>query len=66
MSTVTSSPSLILVGVLQIAKNVILSGVKSVTLQDTRSVSYTDLAAQFYLTEADIGKNRAQVCGHSI
>jgi len=45
----------------EVAKNVILSGVKSVTLQDTRNVTWMDLGAQFYLSEADLGSNRAKV-----
>lgn len=44
----------------EIAKNVILTGVKSVSLYDESTVSYNDLSAQFYLSEADVGKNRAQ------
>ncbi|RLN96567.1 hypothetical protein BBJ28_00025867, partial [Nothophytophthora sp. Chile5] len=43
----------------EIAKNVILAGVKSVTLHDDTPASALDLASQFYLTEADIGKPRA-------
>ncbi|XP_022652731.1 ubiquitin-like modifier-activating enzyme 1 isoform X2 [Varroa destructor] len=46
----------------EIAKNVVLGGVKSVTLHDTKSVSITDLSAQYFLTKEDIGKNRAQAC----
>lgn len=45
----------------EVAKNIILGGVKSVTLHDTALCSYADLATQFYLTEADIGRNRAEV-----
>ncbi|OWZ23711.1 hypothetical protein PHMEG_0001347 [Phytophthora megakarya] len=45
----------------EIAKNVILAGVKSVTLHDDAPVSALDLASQFYLTEADIGQSRAAV-----
>lgn len=45
----------------EVAKNVILGGVKSVTLQDTASVTMSDLAAQFYLSESEIGSNRAKV-----
>ncbi|KAF1776352.1 Ubiquitin-activating enzyme E1, Cys active site [Phytophthora cactorum] len=45
----------------EIAKNVILAGVKSVTLHDDTPASTLDLASQFYLTEADIGKLRAAV-----
>ena len=46
----------------EIAKNVILGGVKSVTLHDTANCSISDLSSQFYLTESDIGKNRAESC----
>lgn len=45
---------------LEIAKNVILGGVKSITLHDTATCELHDLSSQFYLTEADIGKNRAE------
>lgn len=44
------------------AKNVILAGVKSVTLHDTEDVTIQDLSAQFYLSKADMGKNRAEAC----
>ncbi|XP_043282314.1 ubiquitin-like modifier-activating enzyme 1 [Venturia canescens] len=46
----------------EIAKNVILGGVKSVTLHDNRVAKISDLGTQFYLGEADIGKNRAAAC----
>ncbi|XP_047102553.1 ubiquitin-like modifier-activating enzyme 1 [Schistocerca piceifrons] len=46
----------------EIAKNVILGGVKSVTLHDTVACEIADLNSQFYLTEEDIGKNRAEAC----
>ncbi|VVC39184.1 Ubiquitin-activating enzyme, catalytic cysteine domain,THIF-type NAD/FAD binding fold,Ubiquitin-activating [Cinara cedri] len=45
----------------EIAKNVILGGVKSVTLHDSVVCTYRDLSSQFYLSEEDIGKNRALV-----
>jgi len=45
----------------EIAKNVILGGVKSVCVQDTQNATYMDLASQYYLSEKDIGKNRAEV-----
>ncbi|KAF2880951.1 hypothetical protein ILUMI_25232 [Ignelater luminosus] len=44
----------------EIAKNVILGGVKSVTLHDETVCSIGDLSSQFYLSEDDIGKNRAE------
>ncbi|EPB65251.1 ThiF family protein, partial [Ancylostoma ceylanicum] len=43
----------------EIAKNLILGGVRSVTLHDTKNARWIDLSAQYYLTEEDIGKNRA-------
>jgi ubiquitin-activating enzyme E1 len=45
----------------EVAKNVILAGVKSVTLYDNQSCSWDDLSSQFYLSESDIGQNRATV-----
>eukprot|EP00092_Neocalanus_flemingeri_P104756 GFUD01134217.1.p1 GENE.GFUD01134217.1~~GFUD01134217.1.p1 ORF type:complete len:1086 (+),score=319.82 GFUD01134217.1:272-3529(+) len=44
---------------IEVAKNVILSGVKSVTLHDTETVTMADLGAQFFLRESDVGTNRA-------
>ena len=38
----------------EIAKNVILGGVKSVALHDQGVAEYMDLSSQFYLTEADV------------
>jgi len=46
----------------EIAKNVILAGVKSITLHDDEPASLLDLSAQFYLSEADVGKPRASAC----
>ncbi|XP_041836926.1 ubiquitin-like modifier-activating enzyme 1 [Melanotaenia boesemani] len=43
----------------EIAKNVILSGVKSVTVQDEGQTAWTDLSSQFYLQESHLGQNRA-------
>lgn len=45
----------------EIAKNVILAGVKSVTLHDKALCSIKDLSSQFYLNESSIGLNRAEV-----
>ena len=44
------------------AKNVILAGLKSITLHDRTQVALRDLGSQFYLSEADIGLNRAEAC----
>jgi len=46
----------------EIAKNVILGGVKSVTIHDAGKVEIGDLSSQFYLSEGDVGKNRAESC----
>lgn len=45
----------------EIAKNVILGGVKSVALHDQGVAEWKDLSSQFYLREEDLGKNRAEV-----
>lgn len=49
----------------EIAKNVILAGVKSVTLHDQQKSSLKDLSSQFFLSESTIGQNRAEAsCAH--
>ena len=46
---------------MQTCKNLVLAGI-NVTVQDTALVTHADLASQFFLTEADVGKNvRAHV-----
>ncbi|XP_066144924.1 ubiquitin-like modifier-activating enzyme 1 [Euwallacea fornicatus] len=44
----------------EIAKNVILGGVQSVTLHDHKVATMTDLSSNFFLSEEAIGKNRAE------
>lgn len=44
----------------------ILAGVKSVTLHDSDLVAIRDLGSQFYLTESDVGKPRAEACRHRL
>jgi len=44
----------------EIAKNIVLSGVNKFTIHDKAKTSYRDLSGQFFLNEEDIGKNRAQ------
>ncbi|KAH0462311.1 hypothetical protein IEQ34_009886 [Dendrobium chrysotoxum] len=46
----------------EIAKNLVLAGVKSITLHDEGKVELWDLSSNFYLSEDDIGKNRAMAC----
>jgi len=45
----------------EVAKNVILANVNTVTLHDTKNATIADLGSHFYLTEADVGSNRAVV-----
>ncbi|CAD6195430.1 unnamed protein product [Caenorhabditis auriculariae] len=46
----------------EIAKNLILGGVRNVTLHDTRAAEWHDLSAQYYLTKENLGENRAAAC----
>nr|XP_043607335.1 ubiquitin-activating enzyme E1 1-like isoform X2 [Erigeron canadensis] len=50
----------------EIAKNLILAGVKSVTLHDEESVELWDLSSNFTLSEDDVGKNRAAASLHKL
>ncbi|KAJ7959864.1 putative Ubiquitin-activating enzyme E1 [Quillaja saponaria] len=43
----------------EIAKNLVLAGVKSVTLHDEGAVELWDLSGNFVFSENDVGKNRA-------
>lgn len=45
----------------EIAKNIALAGVKSVTIFDPEIVSLRDLSSQFFLRIEDVGKSRAEV-----
>lgn len=44
----------------EIIKNIILSGVKSVTLNDHKNVSETDFCSQFLTPRDSVGTNRAE------
>ncbi|XP_039567135.1 ubiquitin-like modifier-activating enzyme 1 [Passer montanus] len=44
----------------EVAKNLVLGGVKSVTLHDPHPAAWADLASQFYLREEDVGRSRAE------
>eukprot|EP00039_Didymoeca_costata_P007978 m.106253 g.106253 ORF g.106253 m.106253 type:complete len:1031 (+) comp13900_c0_seq4:341-3433(+) len=44
---------------IEIAKNMVLAGVKSVTVHDVKSTTPDDLGTQFFLEEKDIGMCRA-------
>ncbi|KAF8351145.1 ubiquitin activating enzyme [Amanita rubescens] len=58
-----AASNVLIVGMLglgvEIAKNVVLAGVKSVTIYDPELVSVQDLSSQFFLRKEDIGKPRA-------
>lgn len=41
----------------EIAKNLVLAGVGSLTVQDNQLVDEDDLGAQFFISEEDVGKN---------
>jgi len=45
----------------EIAKNIALAGVKSLTLYDPKPTEIKDLSSQFFLREEDVGKPRDQV-----
>lgn len=44
----------------EIAKNLVLAGIGSITLADHEVVTEEDLGAQFFISDADVGKNRAE------
>ncbi|KAK0242946.1 ubiquitin activating enzyme [Armillaria nabsnona] len=59
-----AASNVLIVGVqglgVEIAKDVVLAGVKSVTIYDPEPVTIQDLSSQFFLREEDIGKSRAE------
>jgi len=61
-----SQSNILLVGLtglgVEVAKNLILTGVASVFLYDNSLVQLSDLSTQFYLREEDIGKKRSVSC----
>ncbi|KAH3762914.1 ubiquitin activating enzyme E1 [Pelomyxa schiedti] len=50
----------------EIAKNVALAGVRSITLHDTVLTSLHDLSTQFFLSEKTLGQNRAAASVHQL
>ncbi|KAL7031490.1 hypothetical protein ACKWTF_007036 [Chironomus riparius] len=50
----------------EIAKSIILGGVKSVTLHDTKICTVKDLGTQFYLNKCCLGRNRAESCAEKL
>eukprot|EP00106_Octopus_bimaculoides_P021056 XP_014788498.1 PREDICTED: ubiquitin-like modifier-activating enzyme 6 [Octopus bimaculoides] len=49
---------------IEIAKNIVLAGIKSLTIHDDKVATVTDLGTQFFLDENDVnsGLNRAEAC----
>lgn len=60
-----SNSNVLIVGLkglgVEIAKNVCLAGVKSITVYDPSPVKIEDLSSQFFLTEENVGQTRADV-----
>jgi len=50
----------------EIAKNIILGGAKSVIIHDCGQVDYADLSSQYYFSASDIGQNRAEVANRML
>ncbi|KAH7386848.1 hypothetical protein DE146DRAFT_184446 [Phaeosphaeria sp. MPI-PUGE-AT-0046c] len=50
----------------EIAKNLVLAGIGSITLADHEVVKEEDLGAQFFVSEADVGKNRAEAAAPQV
>ena len=45
----------------EVAKNIVLAGVKELVVHDEELVTVSDIGTQFFLTESDVGKNRVEV-----
>jgi hypothetical protein len=45
---------------IEVAKNIVLSGVKQLTIFDSQLTTIGDLSGQFFLGPSDIGRNRAE------
>ncbi|KAF2181676.1 hypothetical protein K469DRAFT_691767 [Zopfia rhizophila CBS 207.26] len=50
----------------EVAKNLVLAGIGSITLADSEVVTEDDLCSQFFVSEADVGKNRAEAAAPQI
>lgn len=50
----------------EIAKNLVLAGIHSLTIVDHEVVTENDLGAEFFITEADVGTNRAEAAAPQI
>lgn len=50
----------------EIAKNLVLAGIKSLTIIDHETVTENDLGAQFFISASDVGANRAAAAAPQI
>jgi ubiquitin-like 1-activating enzyme E1 A len=50
----------------EIVKNLVLAGIKSITIVDHALVTEADLGAQFFISQSDIGLNRAEAAAPQI
>ncbi|KAH8815584.1 hypothetical protein F5884DRAFT_183215 [Xylogone sp. PMI_703] len=50
----------------EVAKNLVLAGIHSLTIVDSAIVTESDLGAQFFISAADIGKNRAEAAAPQV
>ena len=50
----------------EVAKNLVLAGVGTLTILDDAVVTESDLGSQFFLSEANVGQNRAQAASVAI
>lgn len=50
----------------EIAKNLVLAGIGSLTLVDDQNVTEADLGAGFFLSEENIGQNRAEAASQEV
>ena len=59
-----AAASVLLVGLnplgIEVAKNIVLSGVKRFSVLDSKIVDPNDLCGQFFLSEMDVGRTRAE------
>lgn len=47
---------------IEIAKNIILSGPKKITIFDDKTIKVEDIGSNFYISENDIGKRKDGIC----
>jgi ubiquitin-like 1-activating enzyme E1 A len=50
----------------EVVKNIVLAGIGALTILDGRDVEVSDLGAEFFVEESDVGKNRAEAAHRRI